>query len=426
MSTVLGIGLPDEWSTVRLKHVTTLLNRGSAPTYVDQGQVRAISQAANQAAGLDWTRTRYHEFSGDPRKLKGYLRPSDVLINSTGTGTLGRVGYFTQSPDGTPCMADSHVTVVRVDPRHLDSRYAYYWLGCRPFQEYVYAALVVGATNQIELNHDRLGDAPIPLPPLGEQRRIADFLDAETGSMDAVLRARSRMYELLDERIEHQVLEIIGRSRLGDHTAGNPVLPMRWLLEKRVRPTLDSPEVITAFRDGQVTARSLRRAEGYTNPASSGPQGQAVRVGDVVVHGLDGFAGAIGTSEAEGNCSPVYHVLTPKGEGDALYYGRMLRILALQKYLTGFSFSTRERAFDFRNWDMFGRIPIPVASISEQRCIGDQIRMVRPLRDKFDKFRKLIAERRRFIIAAAVSGHFDVSAASGRNVTAGTETGPGS
>jgi type I restriction enzyme S subunit len=147
-----------------------------------------------------------------------------------------------------------------------------------------------------------------------------------------------------------------------------------------------------------------------------------VRVGDVVVHGLDGFAGAIGTSEAEGNCSPVYHVLTPKGEGDVLYYGRMLRTLALKEYLTGFSFSTRERAFDFRNWDMFGRIPIPVTSLSEQRHIGEQIQTVRPLRDKFEKFGKLLAERRQSLITAAVTGQFDVSTASGRNVTDGVPT----
>jgi type I restriction enzyme S subunit len=255
------------------------------------------------------------------------------------------------------------------------------------------------------------------LPSLEEQRHIADFLDAETGKMDAMLRAQSRMHELLDERINHQILAVIGRSCLGDRIAGEPVLAMRWLLDKQVRPTSKFPEVITAFRDGQVTARSMRRAEGYTNSASSDPQGQAVRIDDVVVHGLDGFAGAIGTSEAEGNCSPVYHVLTPKRGGDALYYGRMLRILALQEYLTGFSFSTRERAFDFRNWDMFGRIPIPVASLFEQQHIGEQIRKVRPLREKFEQFGKLLAERRQSLITAAVTGQFDVSTASGRNVT---------
>ncbi|RLL68723.1 restriction endonuclease subunit S [Streptomyces sp. Z26] len=419
MSTVFDTELPASWSASRLKRVTTLLNRGTAPNYVDAGPVRAISQAANQESGLDWTRTRFHGHIGDPAKIKGHLKPSDVLINSTGTGTLGRVGYFEFDPDGFPCMADSHVTIARVDEEKMNPRFAYYWLGSRPFQGFVYSVLAVGATNQIELNRDRLSDAPVPLPPLDEQCRIADFLDIETGKMDDLVRTQTRLVQVLNERIDHQVLEVIGRSKLANLRDGTPLVAMRWLLQKNVRPTANTPEVVTAFRDGQVTARSLRRAEGYTNSASSEPQGQHVLVGDVVVHGLDGFAGAIGTAEAEGNCSPVNHVLSLKGEGDTFYYGRLLRILALQGYLTGFSFSTRERAFDFRNWDMFGRIPIPVGSVSEQRRIGRDIRKLRPIREKIDQFTARITERRQALITAAVTGQFDVTTASGRNVTDG-------
>ncbi|MFD5732336.1 restriction endonuclease subunit S [Streptomyces sioyaensis] len=316
------------------------------------------------------------------------------------------VAYYVEGPT----WVNNHIHALR--SVNADGRFLAYALNCVDYSKYL-----TGSTRD-KLTQEDLKRIVVCNPPLEEQRRIADYLDAETGKMDAMLRARSRMYELLDERIEHQILAVIGRSRLGDRIAGDPVLAMRWLLNKRMRPTSDSSEVITAFRDGQVTARSLRRAEGYTNSVSSAPQGQAVRIDDVVVHGLDGFAGAIGTSEAEGNCSPVYHVLTPKWEGDALYYGRMLRTLALQEYLTGFSFSTRERAFDFRNWDMFGRIPIPVASFSEQRHIGEQIRTVRPLRDKFEKFGKLLTERRQYLITAAVTGQFDVSTA-GRSVTDG-------
>ncbi|MGW1841856.1 restriction endonuclease subunit S [Streptomyces sp. NPDC001966] len=357
--------------------------------------------------------SRSDNFNKTPDNVERYLlvRPGDLVVNrmKAWQGSLGVSAYRG--------IVSGDYEVLRPVSTAVSERYMHYALRSR----HMVADYKVRSTgirpSQWRLYWDQMGEIRVSLPPLQEQLRIADFLDAETGKMDAMLRARSKMYELLDERIENQILAVIGRSRLGDRTAGDPVLAMRWLLDKRVRPTLESSEVITAFRDGQVTARSLRRVEGYTNSASSDPQGQAVRIGDVVVHGLDGFAGAIGTSEAEGNCSPVYHVLTPKKKGDALYYGRMLRTLALQDYLTGFSFSTRERAFDFRNWDMFGRIPIPVASLSEQRHIGEQIRTVRPLRDKFGKFGNLLAERRQSLITAAVTGQFDVSTASGRNVT---------
>ncbi|MFC9487250.1 restriction endonuclease subunit S, partial [Streptomyces hydrogenans] len=181
--------------------MTTKLHRGTAPVYIEDGPVRAISQATNQESGLDWSRTRYHDFLGNPAELKGYLYPCDVLINSTGTGTLGRVGYFTSPPDGVPCMADGHITIVRARRTDLDSRFAYYWLGSQPFQEFIYAALVVGATNQIELNRDRLSEAPVPLPPLSEQRRIADFLDAETARIDRICLLSKRQIAALHESV---------------------------------------------------------------------------------------------------------------------------------------------------------------------------------------------------------------------------------
>lgn len=208
MSTQLGTALPDSWSWSTLKFSTTFLNRGTIPNYVDTGPVRTVSQAANQVNGLDWQRTRFHDYSGDPRKLRGYLTTGDVLVNSTGNGTVGRVGYFTGGPDEFPCVADGHVTIARADRRCTDPRYLYYWLSSSPFQSYIYSALVVGATNQVELNRERLAGAPLALPPLGEQRRIADFLDGETTRIDALAASRRAQVMILDE------LEL---ARIGEH-----------------------------------------------------------------------------------------------------------------------------------------------------------------------------------------------------------------
>ncbi|MEE4495349.1 restriction endonuclease subunit S [Streptomyces sp. BE230] len=422
MSSALGVPLPDLWSTAPLKHVSTVLSRGSAPNYVDSGSVRTISQAANQANGVDWSRTRFHDFDGDPTGLKGYLRPNDILINSTGTGTLGRVGFFSEAPDHLPCMADSHVTIARANSDELDARFAYYWLSSRPFQEFVYAALAVGATNQIELNRDRLGSAPVPLPPAQEQRRIANYLDVETEKIDDLVTKKRHLVALMNERIDSRVLQHVGESQLTDAPSGTALVPIRRVLKKVFRPALNYVGIVTAFRDGQVTDRALRRAEGYTMSASSDPQGQNVQINDVVVHGLDGFAGAIGTAEAIGNCSPVYHVCVPKHNGDARYLGRLLRLLALQGYLGNFATSTRERAVDFRNWEIFGRIPIPSVPDAEQQEVGHWITQVRPLHEAIERSAALAAERRQALITAAVTGQFDVSTASGRNVTDGVPT----
>jgi type I restriction enzyme S subunit len=220
---------------------------------------------------------------------------------------------------------------------------------------------------------------------------------------DLVAKKR-RLVELLQERIDSAIMELIGRSAIveGDHRLA--ALPIRRQLVKLDRSPESDSQVITAFRDGQVTARSLRRSEGFTESWTEGARVQGVLRGDVVIHGLDGFAGAIGTSEADGVCSPVYHVCSPIRGGDAHFYGRMLRVLATTGYLGNFATSTRERAVDFRNWDLFGRIPIPVVEIAEQHRIGDRIRRLAPIRERVAHSEVLISERKHALITAAVTG----------------------
>src|SRR5665647_1828307 len=69
----------------------------------------------------------------------------------------------------------------------------------------------------------------------------------------------------------------------------------KWLFTKMARPVRPEDEVVTCFRDGMVTLRKNRRLRGFTEAtAESGYQG--IRKGDLVIHGMDAFAGAIGVS----------------------------------------------------------------------------------------------------------------------------------
>jgi type I restriction enzyme, S subunit len=197
-------------------------------------------------------------------------------------------------------------------------------------------------------------------------------------------------------------MEVVGRSEIVP-AGREPSVEIRRVLEKLERTPVVA-EMITAFRDGQVTTRTARGKDGFTNSWTDNARVQGVQVGDVVVHGLDGFSGAIGDSEADGVCSPVYHVCQPMDGGDPAFYGRLLRRLALTGYLGNFAISTRERAVDFRNWDLFGRIPIPFVSIEQQREIGSRIRTLRPLIDLVEKSEVLAVERKSALITQAATG----------------------
>lgn len=259
--------------------------------------------------------------------------------------------------------------------------------------------------NQLEIDNDMLRTVPVLLPCGAEQRRIAAFLDVETERVDQLIAAKARILELLNERIDSQVMSFVGRSPLAGRIE-IPVSPIKRQLEKLERPASEG-EMITAFRDGQVTSRTARRRDGFTESWTDGAHVQVVKAGDVVVHGLDGFAGAIGDAEVDGVCSPVNHVCRPVA-GDSTFLARMLRLLALCGYLGNFASSTRERAVDFRNWDLFGRIPIPQVPAEDQIRISAEIRALRPLQELVATTQALAKERQHSLITAVVTGEMEV------------------
>ncbi|MFF6947478.1 restriction endonuclease subunit S [Streptomyces iakyrus] len=345
------------------------------------------------------------------------VHPGDLIIAGLGDGNHP-VGRACVAPKNLgPAIVKADCFRARLDESRLSHRYAAWALSSSFVSDQV-STLTRGST-RARINLEMARDIKIPVPSVQEQLRITQFLDAEISKIDGLLSKKRQFVSLLDERIDSRVLQHVGASQLVHPSTGIPALPIRRALTKVVRPAVANASVITAYRDGQVTERGLRRAEGYTLAASTDPQGQSIHVGDIVVHGLDGFAGAIGTSEAIGNCSPVYHVCVPTGDGDSHFLSRLLRLLALQGYLGNFATSTRERAVDFRNWDLFGRIPIPAVPSKEQHEIGEWITKLRPLREAVGKSEGLAYERRRALITAAVTGQFDVATASGRNVTEG-------
>ncbi len=248
----------------------------------------------------------------------------------------------------------------------------------------------------------------IPTPDAKTQGRIADFLDTETARIDSLVAAHHRLLSLLELRIDSEVAAWVERSPLAG-SSQTALVPIRRVLKKYVRwvENISDDEIVTAFRDGIVIRRSERDRDGFTNAATESARMQMVEPGDLVVHGLDGFSGAIGDSQSSGTCSPAYHVCRPY-LGDPAFLGRLLRWLALDGYLETYTTSTRERAVDFRNWDMFGRIKIPDVPVQEQVRIGNTIRAMRPLKGMIQTSQELLRERRQALITAAVTGDLEI------------------
>ena len=167
---------------------------------------------------------------------------------------------------------------------------------------------------------------------------------------------------------------------------------------------------MTCFRDGQVTLRKNRRTEGFTNSLKEiGYQG--VRKGDLVIHNMDAFAGAIGISDSDGKATPVYACCTPKSEEvSQYYYCYLLRYLARNGFILSLAKGIRERSTDFRFND-FKELYLPVPTRKEQDAI---VKYLDAATSKIDeaiaqqqKMIDLLNERKQIIINNAVTKGLD-------------------
>lgn len=185
------------------------------------------------------------------------------------------------------------------------------------------------------------------------------------------------------------------------------------LFEESRLPVRDADEIVTCFRDGQVTLRRNRRARGFMVALKEAGY-QGVRKGQLVIHAMDAFAGAVGVSDSDGKCTPEYIVCNPR-RPDAVpgYYAFLLRVAAQTKFIEVECPAVRERAPRFRYPD-FGALRFPVPTITEQVSILRYLSYVERRIQVFIRGKtKLIThlnEQKHAIIHRAVTHGLDTSA----------------
>ena len=194
---------------------------------------------------------------------------------------------------------------------------------------------------------------------------------------------------------------------IGDVPASWSVERGKWLFVKKDRPVRPEDEIVTCFRDGQVTLRNNRRTEGFTNALKEhGYQG--IRKGDLVIHAMDAFAGAIGVSDSDGKSTPVYSACVPREPDtvDPYFYAYYMRHIALSGLLVSLAKGIRERSTDFRYND-FADLQLAVPSLPEQRAIAAFLdekcaKVDEAVRIKEEQI-ALLRERRQILIQQAVT-----------------------
>ena len=165
--------IPESWEWARLKVLTIKeIKRGKSPKYADDGNVYVFAQKCNvKLGGIDVSLAKFLDMKTfDKYPVEEFMVDGDIIINSTGNGTLGRIGIFRNSDriNDFVIVPDSHVTIIRTGNQMIKD---YLFFALKYHQPYL-EKLGEGSTNQTELRPSTVAELFIPVPPSEEQERI--------------------------------------------------------------------------------------------------------------------------------------------------------------------------------------------------------------------------------------------------------------
>lgn len=206
--------IPSNWVWTRLGEVVIKdIKRGKSPKYIEKSEILVFAQKCNtKYMGINMELAKCL----DPKLKEKYLTDEymiieDIVINSTGTGTMGRVGFY-NIENNLKVVPDSHVTVVRVSSLLVKKLFYFIIKSKQEFLE----TNGDGSTNQIELKPITIQNIIIPLPPLEEQKEIVRILD-DVLEKEREIEELCNMEENL-ELLEKSILDKAFRGELGTNS----------------------------------------------------------------------------------------------------------------------------------------------------------------------------------------------------------------
>ncbi len=411
--------VPAGWGILRLKQATQKMIGGATPASGNpvyysnsEGAIPWVTIADISKCKLVTATASYITEEGLKSKNMTIL-PQGTLLYSI-YASLGKVAVL-----GVPATTNQAILGIVPIGEILTSEYLFYLL--RYMEQYV--PLLSSSNTQNNLNAEKVRNMPIFAPSISEQHTIAAFLDREIARIDALIEKKQRFIELLEEKRQALITQAVtkgldpdvemkdsGVEWLGEIPKHWDVRRGRFLYRQLELSPNSNDGVVTAFRDGQVISREKRRTDGFTIAIKEvGYQG--VRKGDLVIHSMDGFAGAIGVSESDGKCTGEYVVCDPIQRCNNHYFAACLRLMALRGYIHALCPSVRQRAPRFR-FVRFKDVLLPTPPYLEQNeiisYITESTKDLGELIEKNLKIIRILLEYRAALISAAVTGKIDV------------------
>lgn len=339
------------------------------------------------------------------------IRNGDTLItkDSETADDIGVPSYVDY--EATDLICGYHLAIVRPDLARVVPKFLFWALRSEPIARQ-WGVLASGVT-RVGIRSTDLNKVTIPLPPIDEQRSIADFLDRETAQIDALIAKQEEFIGYLRERCSQARESLADRVNIGQR--------LRWVLDEVDQRAGDrasalplmSVSIDWGVRRREETTDKLARAEDLSHY-------KVCLAGDIVVNRMRAFQGALGVAPEDGLVSPDYAVIRPSHGADPQWLAELMRTRAFVGEITlrlrgiGGTDSSNVRTPRINTADLLDiRVDIPNATTQHAELtnlVADTNR-IEALIVKTQEHIALAKERRSALITAAVTGQFDVRAA---------------
>ena len=385
------------YNEVKLAEVASYISRGITPSYTDADGICVINQKCIRNGSLSLVESRLHNEIKKKVPIDKIVQPMDILVNSTGTGTLGRVAQVICNISAT---VDSHVTIVR-PKKNVNSLFLGYAVKWR--QPYI-EALAEGSTGQTELSRFRLGDEiTIPLPPLEVQQQIAKTLYA----IDCKIDTNSKINDNLQQQAQVLYREWF-ISRFEEHADQYRKVSLADLMDYAGGSQPPASEFITEQRDGYVRFVQIRDYESDSHityiPISS--KNKICEEHDIMIARYGAALGRICFG-----LNGAYNVALAKVFPKQKYYREFLRCyLSSREFYEGINNKGGRSAqagfnqSDIRSFELF--IPVDESTI---QCFESLVAPIFEKRLHIIKENQSLAALRDALLSKLMSGEVDVS-----------------
>ena len=413
------------WELTPLKKITTKIGSGATPrggnsAYKTEGitLIRSLNvhDFEFRYEGLAFIN---EEQASETRLARVIVEPQDILLNITGAS----VARCCIVPEHLlPARVNQHVSLVRVDPNHADSRYVLYCINS-PVYKHQLLTLAQGGATREALTQKIIGNLEIPLPPIPTQRKIANFLERKTQQISELIRIKVRRIELLQEQRTALINQVVTKG-LDPNVEMQPSgvewigkIPVHWKIvrgkfilshKKEINSDFQCNNLLSLTLNG-VLRRDMNSTEGlipndYRTYQIFYPNNLVFKLID-----LENIkTSRVGIVPEQGIMSPVYIRLEGTSNSHEKYY--FYQYYDLYKNHI-FNFLGKGVRSSLSPSDLLD-IPLVFPPLSEQRLIANfldhKTEQIDELISIEQRKIELLKEYRQSLISEAVTGKIDV------------------